>query len=295
MTIKSKIQKNRVLISEIACKKFLNIVQNTKIEKFKYLPYHLQFQSNSFEHENNNTNQAKFQIYKRGAIVLVNFGINIGNELSGNHFAIVLSKSDHPKNSVLTVVPLSSKNKKIYLPLKDDIYKLENTSTVKYTIDHILPDVKKWYNIKIDGDKILKKLESNVVLLKELEKENSYNKENLAKDKRFIEICNESKILLNDLTEKEIMFENEREILLKNLNIINEAAKKYDKNQGKNSYAMIQNIQTISKLKIMKPINQFDPIGKIYISQESMKKIDIEIIKRFTTIPFNENFDIDFL
>lgn len=32
MTIKSKIQKNRVLISEIACKKFLNIVQNTKIE-----------------------------------------------------------------------------------------------------------------------------------------------------------------------------------------------------------------------------------------------------------------------
>ena len=133
------------------------------------------------------------------------------------------------------------------------------------------------------------------MLLKELEKENSYNKENLAKDKRFIEICNESKILLNDLTEKEIKFENEREILLKNLNIINEAAKKYDKNQGKNSYAMIQNIQTISKLKIMKPINQFDPIGKIYISQESMKKIDIEIIKRFTTIPFNENFDIDFL
>lgn len=295
MVTKNKVQKNRELIAEIACKKLLNIVQSTNVDKFKYLPNHLQFQANSFEYENTNKNQTKFQIYKRGAIILVNFGINIGNELSGNHFAIVLNKSDHPKNPVLTVVPLSSKNKKIYLPLQDDIYRLVNDSTVKYTINHILPDVQKWYNIKIDGDEIIKKLKSNVALLEELDKENSHNKNMLAKDKRFIEICNESKILLNELKEKEIKFEHEREVLIKNLNIIREAAGKYDKNQGKNSYAMIQNIQTISKLKIMKPINEFDPIGKIYISSESMKKIDIEIIKTFTTIPFNENFDIDFL
>ena len=33
-----------------------------------------------------------YRVYKRGTIVYVDFGVNVGYELSGNHFAIVLTE-----------------------------------------------------------------------------------------------------------------------------------------------------------------------------------------------------------
>lgn len=50
--------------------------------------------------------------YKRGQIVLVNFGYRIGSELGGNHYAIVLDVKNSRHNNTLTVVPLKSKKDK---------------------------------------------------------------------------------------------------------------------------------------------------------------------------------------
>ena len=293
VSTENRTQKNRELITEVACKKLLSIVKNTKIDKFKYLPTHLQFKANSFEYENNKKEISKYQIYKRGAIVLVNFGINTGNELSGNHFAIVLNKSDHPKNSVLTVIPLSSKNKKIYLPLCDNIFELVGDVVFNHTINNIVPEFQKWLDIRTEANKIIKQIEINLEIFKKLEKKYSYNKDKMSEDNEFIRVRDESIVLVDEIKEKENKFEIQRKELIKNIQTISKAAEKYDKNEGKNSYAMIQNIQTISKLKVMKPINEFDPIGKIYISKESMKKIDIEIFKTFTEIPITENLTVD--
>ncbi|MGN0534409.1 MAG: type II toxin-antitoxin system PemK/MazF family toxin [Eubacterium sp.] len=53
--------------------------------------------------------------YKRGDIVLVNFGYRIGSELGGLHFAIVLDKYNSKKSPIMTVIPLSSfKNENNY-------------------------------------------------------------------------------------------------------------------------------------------------------------------------------------
>ncbi|KRN36241.1 type II toxin-antitoxin system PemK/MazF family toxin [Lactiplantibacillus plantarum] len=66
----------------------------------------------------NNDNMPKFyRKFSRGTIVMVNFGIQLGGEFSGPHFAIVLNKNDTKYNSVLTVVPLSSKYHKNYANL----------------------------------------------------------------------------------------------------------------------------------------------------------------------------------
>lgn len=62
--------------------------------------------------------------------------------------------------------------------------------------------------------------------------------------------------------------------------------------KNKTSYAMIRNITTVSKLKILKPINKFDPIGKMYISIKSLNKLDLELRKIFTyyqSLPLDEN------
>ena len=52
----------------------------------------------------------------------------------------------------------------------------------------------------------------------------------------------------------------------------------------KNTFANVENIQTISKLRILKPLNPADPIGKTVISEESLQKIEKEILKNFTTV-----------
>ena len=92
--------------------------------KFKYLPESVLFKAKQFYKEAQGKNTKFFPKFKRGTIVYVKFGVNIGSELSGNHFAIVLDKYDKVTKSTITVVPLSSKNNKYYQELNpyDNIY-----------------------------------------------------------------------------------------------------------------------------------------------------------------------------
>lgn len=48
---------------------------------------------------------------------------------------------------------------------------------------------------------------------------------------------------------------------------------------NKTSYVKIDNVTTVSKLKIKLPINEFDPIGSTIISEYYMKNIEIELMK----------------
>lgn len=50
--------------------------------------------------------------YKRGQIIFVNFGYRIGNELGGNHYAIVIDVKNSRHSKTVTVVPLKSRKDK---------------------------------------------------------------------------------------------------------------------------------------------------------------------------------------
>ena len=76
---------------------FKNIIKDCKNPKFNNLDKWQHFQAMAFKKENNPNIKNRFIKYKRGTVVMVNFGTSIGNELSGNHFAIVLNKKDSPK------------------------------------------------------------------------------------------------------------------------------------------------------------------------------------------------------
>ncbi|NUX60187.1 type II toxin-antitoxin system PemK/MazF family toxin, partial [Staphylococcus aureus] len=86
--------------------------------------------------EHNNNINKKYKKFSRGSIIYLDFGINIGHEFSGRHFGIVLNKNDSPYNSLVTVVPLSSKNKKHYLPLQNIVFKT-SLSILNKTVDNI--------------------------------------------------------------------------------------------------------------------------------------------------------------
>lgn len=59
-------------------------------------------------------NISKSGVFSRGDIVKVNLGFNIGNELGGLHYCVILNKYDNTRNGTLNVIPLTSKkaNKK---------------------------------------------------------------------------------------------------------------------------------------------------------------------------------------
>ena len=102
-----------------ACITFKN-VNKSKIDKFNKLDTWLYKESNIFNNEvklNKNNFTKHYPKFKRGQIIKVDFGINIGSELSHTHFAIVLNSDDTIKNDNITVIPITSKigYKKIYL------------------------------------------------------------------------------------------------------------------------------------------------------------------------------------
>jgi mRNA-degrading endonuclease toxin of MazEF toxin-antitoxin module len=46
--------------------------------------------------------------YKRGDIVLAHFGYNVGHELGGIHYAVVVERDNNLSSGIVMVVPLSS-------------------------------------------------------------------------------------------------------------------------------------------------------------------------------------------
>ncbi|WP_203264287.1 type II toxin-antitoxin system PemK/MazF family toxin [Streptococcus uberis] len=62
--------------------------------------------------------------FKRGSVIKVNLGFNIGSEEGGLHYAIVLDKNNSIRNKVITIIPLTSvkDNKDINKLPNDQVY-----------------------------------------------------------------------------------------------------------------------------------------------------------------------------
>ncbi len=73
---------------------------------------------------------SSLRIFKHGDIVKANLGFNIGNELGGLHYCIVINKNDNPYSGILNVIPLTSAKEgkqyssKTCVNLHDELYSL---------------------------------------------------------------------------------------------------------------------------------------------------------------------------
>lgn len=102
---------------EAACNNFKRISDDVKNQKFYNVDIWLCNVSKKFVKENDGDERYRYYKFKYGTIISVDFGIREGSEISKPHFAITLDKNDNIKNPVITVLPLTSKNKghNIYL------------------------------------------------------------------------------------------------------------------------------------------------------------------------------------
>lgn len=86
----------------------------------------------SYHDEEKNFDTSKLITFKCGNIIKVNLGFNVGHELGGLHYCIVLDKFDNPKNGTLNVIPLTSNKEKKYpsssIDLGNELY--ENLSNL---------------------------------------------------------------------------------------------------------------------------------------------------------------------
>ena len=137
--------------------------------------------------------------------------------MSQVHFAIVLNNYDNPKNNVLTVIPLTSKDSKYNLNLG---------------------------NLVIG--KLVKRVMEEVVKLGIEEEKEPDNFEIKIKIKKILTLLS------------------------------------YYRSNEKNTYACGSLLTTISKTRILKPINEYDIIGRVKCSNEVMDMIDKDILSKIT-------------
>ncbi|WP_182438506.1 type II toxin-antitoxin system PemK/MazF family toxin [Lactiplantibacillus plantarum] len=190
----------------------------------------------------NHNRRSNYIPYARGTIVYVDFGLNIGAELSGPHYAIILNKTDNTASSKVTVAPLTSKTGKYNIELPIGISRLLGLWFAQSGLAH-------------QADFPTKEEAMDMIFRTILEQNSGKT--------------SPAEIAFRHQLQE---YKNDNEFILSNLH-------KHIEKLKSASYFKIDNIVTISKFRIRKPRNKFDPLGKIIIPDLDMDIIDKRIAK----------------
>ena len=89
--------------------------------KVSRLPNWMNFYGHSLNNELNGRLPRYYRKFKQGTIVMVDYGVPIGNELGGKHFGVIISNNDTKYKRKVTIIPLSSHYHKGYVDLGFDL------------------------------------------------------------------------------------------------------------------------------------------------------------------------------
>ena len=199
--------------------------------------------------------------YKRGEIIKLHLGFNLGSEEGGLHYAVVLDKDNSIHNPVLTVVPLTSlkPSKKIDQLHKGEIF-LGNELFVSMI-------AKAKTHSAFVGERI-KYFESELDSITSI-----LSSEDSISDDGLIDRINALKADIEKAKEEDA-FTNK---------IIKEIMKM---KQG--SIALVGQITTVSKIRIYDPKSNNDVLSGIKLSNEKLDMIDAELMRLYTSQKNNQ-------
>ena len=231
-------------------------------------------------------NPRSIQALKRGSVVYADFGFNVGREYGGLHYAIVLNKIDARSNHLLHVLPLTSvkettdiSNLKYFqLPIGNEVFQLLSNKALKKVRE--LSELYDRFSKK-DGE-----LREKVVMVESLIEDNKKTLEilkNLSSSdiddssiKQILTI-NKNIDFASDQAEKIRQEAKENAILLAELNEKLEYANKFilkTQNMNKDSIVLLNQVTTISKMRLRDPKNNNSILNGIVLSDDTMDKID---------------------
>lgn len=190
---------------------------------------------------------ASLRRYKRGEIVKVHLGFNVGSEEGGLHYAVVLDRNNPLNSPVLTVVPLTS------VKPYTDLSKLHRGSVFL-------------------GNELFTNLSSKISSLNRIVSENINELQKIAPDIKTIVRSSDEK--LRPAFERLEKFETELELLQRTRR---EVAK-----MKTGSIALVGQIRTISKIRIYDPKTNYDVLSGVKLSNEKLDLIDEEMRLLYT-------------
>lgn len=233
---------------------YINHPNAKYLKKANLLSYWLEDFSEYIQKENK-FNPTEIISYKRGDVIKANFGFNVGSEHGGLHYAIVLDNHNHHSSPVVTVVPLSSGTSDTTYGrdvfLGQELYIKMNAKNKS-----LLENARKKYG---EDSGILSTLDDAV---------QKVNKEGLTQSSadNILEIMSQIQTRLDEIA--------------KDIHLL----EKYEKEIARmkqGSIALMEQITTISKMRIHVPKRSTDILFGISFSAEAMEKINSQLIKLF--------------
>jgi len=106
---------------QAAFSKALQAIKHKDTHRQEILANWIQTWSSYLDHEDT-FSPNRLVPYKRGMIIHVNMGFNLGSETGGTRYAVVIENNNNPKNNTLVVIPLSSMSDG---KTKDDLHRSE--------------------------------------------------------------------------------------------------------------------------------------------------------------------------
>ncbi|WP_421016640.1 type II toxin-antitoxin system PemK/MazF family toxin [Furfurilactobacillus cerevisiae] len=100
-------------------KLFETIYYNADENNFKIgqLPVWIDTYAHWLDKEVNTGLPQYYREFHQGMLVMINFGVRVGSELSGPHFGVVLTHNDDKYHRTLLVAPLTSHGKEYHVDL----------------------------------------------------------------------------------------------------------------------------------------------------------------------------------
>lgn len=188
-----------------------------------------------------NFSPSSLRRYKRGEIIKVHLGYNVGSEEGGLHYCVVLDKNNSIHSPVITVIPLTS--------LKQD------------------SDIKKLHKGDVYlGDELFRRLSAKLLSMIESQQKRISSLEELINNQNSITAKYEIMIQLKETQkEGELLDRISREV----------------QRMKTGSIALSNQITTISKIRIYDPKTNHDILSGIKLTSEELDLIDTELLNQF--------------
>jgi len=238
-------------------------------------------------------NPRSIQALKRGSIVYADFGFNVGREYGGLHYAIVLNKIDARSNHLLHVLPLTSvkettdiSNLKYFqLPIGDEVFQLlinkANRKIIELTelYDRVSKKDDELHERAAMIESLIKDNEKTFEILENLL---SYDIDDSSIEQirtinKQIRTINKNIEFASDQVDKIRQEAKENAILLAELKEKLKYANKFilkTQNMNKDSIVLLNQVTTISKMRLRDPKNNNSILNGIVLSDDTIDKID---------------------
>lgn len=268
--------------------------------KVSRLPNWMEFYGSQLNKELHKNFPKYYKQFKQGTIVMIDYGVPIGNELGGKHFGVILSNNDTKYKRKVMVIPLSSHYHKGYVDLGYDLMIgiIELTQNRLNELNKYIKDLteklqqfdkthgKRSFTFSSNEVKLMRAQNIDLSLIKsttfDIRKRNP-KYESLIQKLKSIDSWKASPTIFNYVSYFETIFDFQDDVFKKmdktnytatELMSLLKKLKKYNKQ----SFAMVSDIKTVSKLRVVK-LSHFTISGNTHISSNALIKIKNAIIK----------------